>query len=425
MNLGVRNQGSGRVIVTRSVGEERKQTLKDLIRRLHEGADPEQVQEQFREALSGATAVEIAQAEEELIREGMPSEEIHRLCEIHLAVFRESLESAKPLVAAGHPLHILMEEHKMLLRFAAELTEMAQGLSSTGMMDADNSEQLERLVGHLRGSESHYAREENVLFPYLEGHGITQPPAIMWMEHDQIREVKKRLYGLIDGQQNVGFAAFAGQVDTVASDLAGLLISHFQKENSILFPAALRVMTEEEWRDARQQFDELGYCSFTPEEARGPVEEDRVEHVRGREVEGRVTFATGTLTAEELEAILNALPIDITFVDAEDRVRYFNQSEERVFPRTRAIIGRSVQQCHPQRSVDVVNRIVEQFRSGERDVAEFWINLEGMLVHIRYFPVRDHDGRYLGVVEVTQDIMPMRQLEGEKRLLDEANPGDG
>jgi PAS domain S-box-containing protein len=127
---------------------------------------------------------------------------------------------------------------------------------------------------------------------------------------------------------------------------------------------------------------------------------------------------------EELEAILNALPVDITFVDAEDRVRYFNQSEERIFPRTRAIIGRSVQQCHPQKSVDIVNRIVEEFRGGERDVAEFWINLEGVLVHIRYFPVRDRHGRYLGVVEVTQDIMPMRQLEGEKRLLDEANRGD-
>jgi DUF438 domain-containing protein len=263
--------------VTRSVGEDRKQTLKELIRHLHEGADPEQVKEQFREALRSATAVEIAQAEEELIREGMPSEEIHRLCEIHLAVFRESLESAKPLAAAGHPIYILMEEHKVLLRFAAELAEIAQGLSSTGMMDADSSEQLERVVGDLRGSESHYVREENVLFPYLEGHGITQPPAIMWMEHDQIREVKKRLYDLIDGQENMGFAAFAAQLETVASALAELLTSHFQKENSILFPTALRVMAEEEWRDARQQFDELGYCCFTPEEARGPAEEERVE----------------------------------------------------------------------------------------------------------------------------------------------------
>jgi len=136
-------------------------------------------------------------------------------------------------------------------------------------------------------------------------------------------------------------------------------------------------------------------------------------------VEGKVGFETGVLSREELEAILNTLPVDIPFVDKEDAVRYFNQSGERIFPRTKAVIGRKVQQCHPQKSIHVVNRIIEDFRSGRRDVAEFWINHKGRFVHIRYFPVRNREGEYLGVLEVTQDITDLKKLEGEKRLLDE------
>ena len=406
-----------------SLSQDRKEMLKELIRRLHDGADPKVVKDRFQEALGGATPTEIARAEEELILEGMPREEVHRLCDVHLAVFRESLESVKPLAAAGHPIHILMEEHKLLLRFAGELRTTAQRLGATGNVDSAGLGQLEDLAGNLKDSESHYVREENVLFPYLEKHGVTQPPAIMWMEHDQIRETEKSLYGLLDAHGDMGARDFIQRLDGVASALAELLTSHFHKENNILFPAALRVITEEEWRDARQQFDELGYCCFTPAAARGLVEE-REAPVPKPELEGRVNLETGSLSVDELEAILNALPVDVTFVDNQDTVRYFNQSKDRIFPRTRATIGRGVQQCHPQKSVHVVNRIVEEFRSGRRDVAEFWIQVQGMFVHIRYFAVRDRDGEYLGVLEVTQDVMDLKRLEGEKRLLDEVK-GEG
>jgi PAS domain S-box-containing protein len=409
----------------RLLGTEGIETLKELIRELHEGADPETAKEKLKRALTGAIPVEIAQAEEELIREGMPREEVHRLCEVHLAVFRESLENAKPLAPAGHPIHILMEEHKIVLQFAAELKAIAQRLRGTDSVESASLEQLERLAGNLRDSESHYVREENVLFPYLERHGVTQPPAIMWMEHDQIREAEKSLYGLINAHETVEFHAFAGQLDAVASALAELLANHFHKENNVLFPVSVRVMTEGEWREAKRQFDELGYSRFTPKEAKQPAEEEEREELMPKPtVAGRVSFETGALSTEELEAVLNALPVDITFVDREDTVRYFNQSKERIFPRTRAVIGRKVQQCHPEKSVHIVNRILEEFRGGRRDVAEFWISYQGMLAHIRYFAVRGRDGEYLGTLEVTQDIMSIKQLEGEKRLLDEVKPDD-
>jgi PAS domain S-box-containing protein len=133
---------------------------------------------------------------------------------------------------------------------------------------------------------------------------------------------------------------------------------------------------------------------------------------------GKLQFETGTLTKEEIEALLDTLPVDITFVDREDAVKYFNKAEKRVFVRTKAIIGRKVQLCHPQKSVHIVNRILDSFKEGKKDVAEFWIPVKDRLIHIRYFAVRDKNGKYLGTMEVTQDITDIKKIEGEKRLLD-------
>lgn len=131
-----------------------------------------------------------------------------------------------------------------------------------------------------------------------------------------------------------------------------------------------------------------------------------------------IDFETGSFSVEELESLLDSLPVDITFVDKDDKVRYFSQSKDRIFVRTKAVIGRKVQQCHPQKSLHVVNKIVEDFKAGKRGVAEFWINLNDRLVYIRYFPVRNRSGEYLGVLEVTQDITDIQKITGQKRLLD-------
>ncbi|MCP2598365.1 PAS domain-containing protein, partial [Candidatus Aminicenantes bacterium AC-335-L06] len=139
--------------------------------------------------------------------------------------------------------------------------------------------------------------------------------------------------------------------------------------------------------------------------------------ITSEEKENLIKFETGSLSREEIEGIFNTLPIDITFVDKEDTVRYFSQSKERIFTRTKAVIGRKVQQCHPQKSIHIVNQILEDFKKGKREVAEFWINFQGRLIYIRYFPVRNEKGEYLGCLEVTQDISDIKKIEGEKRLL--------
>jgi hypothetical protein len=398
--------------------KDKKEVLKGLIRRLHEGADPEELKEKFKEVIKDVTPAEIARIEEELIREGMPREEIRRLCDVHLAIFRETLEKEKTIAPAGHPIHILMEEHKILLKIADELRNLAKEMKEAKDFDSviEEMKQLSHITEHFKESESHYLREENVLFPYLEKHGITQPPAIMWMEHDKIREIKKSLYRLTDLRERMAFQDFAKQLDETAISLADMLSNHFYKENNILFPTALKVIEENEWKDVRHQFDELGYCCFTPETARITIKEVKPPTPKP-EVEGLISFETGTLSKEEIEAIFNTLPVDITFVDKEDTVRYFSQSRERIFPRTKAVIGRKVQQCHPQKSIHIVNQILEDFKSGRKDAAEFWINLKGRLIHIRYFAVRNKNRDYLGCLEVTQDITDLKKIEGEKRLL--------
>jgi hypothetical protein len=134
--------------------------------------------------------------------------------------------------------------------------------------------------------------------------------------------------------------------------------------------------------------------------------------------EGVLQFETGSLSKEEIEAILNSLPVDISFVDANDAVKYFNKAEKRIFVRTKAVIGRKVQLCHPQKSVHIVNKIIEAFKAGKKDVAEFWITMNNRLIHIRYFAVRDKNGKYLGTLEVTQDLTDLKKIEGQNRLLD-------
>lgn len=383
---------------------DRKETLKDLIRKLHQGADVEALREQFKELLRSVSPEEIARVEEELIGEGISREEIQKLCDIHLELFRESLEKAEPIAPPGHPINILMEEHKFLLRFSRMLLEIASG-------DRDR-EKLKEVIEHFKEAERHLLREENVLFPYLEKHGITQPPAIMWMEHDKIRGIEKSLYALADFLCEEGVLEKLGKI---GGELSEALSSHIYKENNILFPTALRVIEASEWVEIRREFDEIGYCCFTPQTAALPLSAPQPASTAPQT--GRIELETGSFLPQELEAMLDTLPFEITFVDKDDLVRYFNEPKGRIFLRTKAVLGRKVQQCHPQKSLHLVNQILDEFRQGTRDVAEFWIDREGRLIHIRYFAVRDEGGSYLGCVEVAQDITEIKKIEGEKRLL--------
>ncbi len=402
------------------LSKDRKDTLKEIIKQLHEGVPPEEVKEKFRKFLEGVGAEEIARIEQELVQEGMPREELQRLCDVHLAVFKDQLQKQELHIPSWHPISILIEEHKIMLEHAEKLgaiTKMIEEACDVVHV-GDELKELQNIIKHLVEAEKHYLREENVLFPTVEKHGITEPPAIMWTEHNRIREIEKKLDMLVDKWNEMSFYEFKTKLSETAEPFCSMLPSHFSKENNILFPASLQVVTPEEWRDARKEFDEIGYCCFTPQRMIAAMHETKQEQKVPDVAEDVLSFDAGSLTKDEIEGILDSLPVDISFIDREDSVKYFNKAEKRIFVRTKAVIGRKVQLCHPEKSVQIVNRIIEAFKAGKKDVAEFWITLGGRLVHIRYFAVRDKNGRYLGTMEMTQDLTDLKKVEGEKRLLD-------
>jgi DUF438 domain-containing protein len=399
----------------------RKKMLKEMIKQLHEGAPPEQVKEKFKQVIEGTSAEEISRIEQELVKEGMPREELQRLCNVHLAVFAEQVQEEEIHLPLGHPISILIEEHRVLLQrtdrlgLLVDMIEEACDLVYVG----DALTELQSIVKEFVEAEKHYQREENVLFPTLEKHGISEPPRIMWMEHDKIREVKKGLRNLTENWNSMKYGDFKEELSKTAKPLCSLLPDHFFKENNVLFPAALQVVTNEEWVDVRKEFDEIGYCSFTPSQVTVAMPTMTVEKPKTEPaVAGTLQFETGSLSKEEAEAILDTIPLDISFVDRNDSVKYFNKADKRIFVRTKAVLGRKVQVCHPQKSIHIVNKIVEAFKASKKDVAEFWIPLEDRFVHIRFFAVRGKNREYLGTLEVVQDITNIKKLEGQRRLLD-------
>jgi len=402
------------------ITENKKKILKEIITQLHAGVPPQQVKEKFKQFLGSISSEEIAKIENELVKEGMPREEIQRLCDVHLAVFREQLERQKPEIPPENPIGILLEEHKIMLQLAEKLNAITNKIKQINNKSyiGDAIHQLEHIARDFIDSEKHYLREENVLFPIIEKHGITEPPAIMWMEHNQIREKKKQLNNLVEEYHAIDFQDFKRQLAEASAALNEILPSHFFKENNILFPTALKVVTNDEWKDIRREFDEIGYCCFTPPHLIATPIVEETKKAEALAQEGVLQFETGSLSKDEIEAILNALPVDISFVDANDTVKYFNKAEKRIFVRTKAVIGRKVQLCHPQKSIHIVNKILEAFKKGEKDVAEFWITMNNRLIHIRYFAVRDKNGKYFGTMEITQDLTDLKKIEGQKRLLD-------
>lgn len=320
----------------------------------------------------------------------------------------------------AHPVRILMEEHAILINHAEQASKIAASLKNAKIIDygqVDNEiGELRHIAEHLLKSENHYQREENVLFPYLEKHGITGPPAAMWIEHETIRKTKSNFHTLVYNFKTLAINDFINQATEVTNYLATTLSAHYYKENNVLFQMALKVITAEEWNAIREEFDELGFCCFTPEPLKSKSGESDTG-LAGGQTRSAIDFEYGGLLPGEIEAMLNTLPIEITFIDSDDRVRYLNRPKERLFIRTKAVLGRTVQQCHPQKSVHLVNQILDDFKNGKRDVAEFWINFKDRFVHIRFFPVRDQDGNYLGCIETVQDITDIKKIEGEKRLL--------
>lgn len=392
---------------------ERKNLLKEMILDLHRGADPEAVKQRFRALLGRASAVEISQIEQQLISEGLPADEVRALCDVHVSVFQEGLQTADhPELSPGHPVHTFKYENMALNEMLILLDEAVSQLPSEQVLArarayAEQAMQFNRI----------YLRKEHLLFPFLERHGVSGPTQVMWGVHDQIRAQAKVFQQALQ-------AGEASEIKTTYAAWAENVRSMFYKEENILYPTALKMLSDAEWLAIRDQSDEIGYCLVRPGDAWQPVvpESERIAAPAQATTNlyGQIALQVGALSPQQIDLILRHLPIDITFVDENDTVRYFSETVHgRIFTRTPSVIGRKVQNCHPPKSLHIVQAILDGFRSGARDEAAFWITMGGKFLYIRYYALRDERGHYRGALEVTQDVTEIRALEGQRRLLDD------
>jgi DUF438 domain-containing protein len=397
----------------------RLEALHQIVRDLHAGKSVEEVKPSFEELIADVEATEIAAMEQKLIEGGVPDTEIKRLCDVHVKVFADALDGHKPVIAPpGHPINTFQRENQELLHVTQALRRLAEAVGDPpdGKLWARLKDELAGTVQRLSEVEKHYLRKENQLFPFLEEHGVEGPSKVMWAIHDDVRALIKQ------ARQTIAADDAVTAVSTCLA-LARMIDDMVNKEEKILHPMALDTLSEQEWVAIRAGESEIGYTfiSEVPDwPAAGASTTGHVgvgDQAAADGASGLLDLATGRLSLEQLNLILTALPIDFQFVDEHDRVRFYSEGE-RVFPRSPGVIGRRVQNCHPPGSVQKVQQIIDAFRAGEKDVAEFWIELQGRFLHIRYFAIRDATGAYRGVLETVQDVTAIRALHGQRRLLD-------
>ncbi len=395
----------------------RIEDLKQIIKQLHAGADPDSVRQQLVEIVRSADAGEVAAMEQELIAEGISVEEIRSLCDLHAEVVQDVLREWAGEVPPGHPVDTIRRENEAI-RAACDRT--AAAMDAVRKLPPDERPEAPLLewrqaVNDLMDVDKHYRRKEDLFFSVLERHGISGPSKVMWAVHDEGRQ-RLRAVDEALATPDATAGALTEVADGVGAEALTIVRKMTEKEEQILLPMMLETLTAEEWAEIWNQSPRYGWCLVEPGAGYEPPEPEQRAETVSLPADRAITFPTGQLDFNQLRGIFAALPVDLTFVDADNRVRFFSEGD-RIFARSKAILGRAVQHCHPPKSVHIVDRIVDDFRSGRQNVAEFWIELHGQFVHIRYFAVRDEAGHYLGTLEVTQDLTRLRALEGERRLL--------
>ncbi len=415
------------VILSEFLIESHVELLKEIIEVLCDGDVPEAMMAQFEQECDGISQEELLTLFKQLDTQQVDFRNCDRVIDYFENVVQEKMALAKLRpYPAGHPVRVYLEENILLRSWIKAISQF------------DPTQQLEEFAEVFKSIckvELHYQRKENQLFPCLEKHGWDSPSKNMWAFHDENRAILKEIRLAIEQ----GDAVLVSQK---APYLFSELDRMMQIEEQRLLPNAMELLDEEDWLDMRTGDREIGWMLGSepapfPVISDGDVPEEEPELEASQTVEqyehpsqakrkkklpfdttGMFHFDEGYMTPEQVNLIFKTLPLDITYVDENDKVLFYNRGQERLFPRSAGIIGREVHLCHPPKSVDTVLRIVEEFKKGTRDVADFRINIRGRFVVIRYFAVRDDEKNYRGVLEMSQDITDIQTLEGEQRLLD-------
>ncbi|TDO85290.1 hypothetical protein DFR79_11858 [Halanaerobium saccharolyticum] len=433
--------------------EQRVQQLLEFSLGMMAGKNGKELIDKYQEAIENVTPHDMIAMEDLQIKKGIKPAEIKDDIEKIMNVLNPQLEKYewdKP--EEGHPLYYLMQENRELEKLLRKFKDNIKKIEfDSEAVKEEEIENLRSLTVQLQEFDKHFVRKENILFPYLEKEWENyRPLKVMWSLHDDIRKNLKKLLNLLSDREN-----FNLEIRQLLGEILMLMYRMIFKEENVVFPVAVETLTLKEWKQIQQQSLQMGYVYIDPPEKNiltkkaknsdskkkssgqqahsgsHPGEDSNYTHpgslpemesdtvTGGIPLEGvMLGLGTGHLSLEELKMMINKLPLDITYVDQNDRVKFFSNPEERFFPRSKAIIGRTVQNCHPPESVHIVEKILTAFKEGEKDKARFWIQMKGKFVLIEYYALRDDNGNYRGTIEVSQDLTELRELEGEQRLLD-------
>ncbi len=388
----------------------RVKRLAEYTKKLIKHENGKQLYLQYQADIDMVKPGEVLEILYEQVEAGTPAEEILIHLDKIVCVFYHSLVAyqwEKPHKQSF--LGLLMQENKALLEKLEQLTIILKNKDKPNRQNI-----LISRVKELLDFNDHYVKKENILFPYLEKkadkfHGL----AIMWALHNKARSLIKKLLELLatnDSEKEVNIA-----IGELFFALKGLV----QKEELILFPIAFAVLTELEWDEMQVQSAEYEF-PFIPKPEIKALDKKLELSKEKLELSDGYLFKTntGSLNLSQILLIFDALPVDLTLIDEHNQVNFFSRPKERIFPRSAAVIGRDVKNCHPPESVEKVMEIIEAFRNGQKETAVFWLQVRGKELLIKYFALRDAEGSYQGTLEVSQDITDIKKLAGERRLLD-------
>ncbi|MCE1190073.1 MAG: DUF438 domain-containing protein [Ignavibacteria bacterium] len=392
--------------------------LKALLAQLQEKEDIESVKARISEAFKTVAYEDVVAAEQELIAEGTPIENMLELCDLHGSALHGLITDAGHEIPAGHPVSTYKKENRAIRIICGQIQKALHDLL---LIEEPVDKQskiavVQMQLNELMDIEKHYTVKENVLFPYLEKYKITGPSTVMWGKDDEVRNKLKdtqlqfaNLQRLASKQQTEStIESFNSAVTSITEMI--------QKEEEILYPMCMETFSESDWAEIYKAGRAIGFTIIDERDEWIP-EGSRDLPAKILDEAGMIQLPSGKVKTADLLGIFSVLPVDLTFVDKDDTVQFFTEGPDRIFERSRAIIGRKVQYCHPPHSVAIVEKILEDFKSGKESKADFWIQLHGKFIYISYFAVRSESGEYLGTVEMSQDLSYYRALEGEKRIL--------
>lgn len=377
--------------------------LAGYVKGLQSNENGVELYEKYKNDIENVKTQEAFEVFKILLDEGTKPNEILVFLDKVINAFYKSLSSYKfDMPRNDNFLKDMYLENESLVKKTDEIKEI---LRETDLLI--KKEKIKDKVIELEGFNEHYLKKENILFPYMEKAAPKfEGTKIMWSLHDVVRNLLKTTKETLQNENST-----AQQVNIAVANLFFGILGLKKKEELILFPAACEVLSENDWYEIHKQSLEYGFPFIK--------KTNNVEYAKVNEKFSNGVFKTetGELTFEEIALIFNNLPVDMTFVDEANKVRYFTNPKDRIFPRSPAIIGRNVNNCHPPESVHIVEEIIESFKIGKENSAKFWINVKGKMILIQYFALRDGEGTYKGVLEVSQDITEIKSLDGERRLL--------